>query len=121
MSIFYNCLVNEINNTPKDMKLMINGDFNSKDSRIFPTKSPNVAGKMLHAVLNGTPVGPDKLIPRFPLKLLIDHPTRVREVNLKNKTIITSNLLDVVIVKNSQENLLQILIIKIVTIVNRVV
>ena len=53
---FYTALVDIINSDNNSTETMITGDFNSKDSRIHPTSSPNYHGKVLYNFINGLPI-----------------------------------------------------------------
>ena len=54
---FYATAAKLINKKAAKTGIIFNGDLNSKNNLIFPTKSPNYAGKILHQFLSGDPIG----------------------------------------------------------------
>jgi len=95
---FYANLISEVNLTPKNTKVLIIGDLNSKDNAIFPTKSANYAGKILYNFLNNIPFGKNNAsLNRF-MENQVNHITRSNPDNTGG------NLLDLVITDRKLKN-----------------
>ena len=90
---FYSKIVTIINNDNKSIEPILIGDLNSKDNRIFPTKSPNYHGKCLYNLINGYPIHTNGPSSRCCFLNNVKYATRYG-----NKS---SNLLDVVLSSTS--------------------
>jgi len=96
---FFEKIIEQVNATsPKDGVIII-GDFNAKDNTLFPTNSPNYAGKILSNVLNNIPIGPNHLASKRNLLNRVQHATRSNDKTGKG------NLLDFIITDINEKHL----------------
>ena len=90
---FYSTVASIINDDHISIEPIVVGDLNSKDNRIFSTKSPNYHGKCLYNFMNGYPIFPNGPSSRCSFLNNVKFATRYG----KN----SSNLLDVVLSSSS--------------------
>ena len=84
---FYSKIEKLLKSAPKDARVLCTGDWNSKNNKIYKTKSPNTAGDHLVKLINSEePYKNDKMLTQ-----IVKKPTRTTKT--------TKNLLDIVLVE----------------------
>ena len=85
---FFTEIVEHINVCCGDTFIHFGGDFNAKDTRIFPSSSPNYAGKVLFNLINCLPINPNGPTSKIGFSNNVTCPTRTSSKG-------RSNLLDI--------------------------